>query len=123
MYGSLVNRTYEAMTIGAPEPFAGMDATITSYTDRQAATVFDWDPKARIVIVRCDRVTRPADAQPYTQDWVCKPNPNGTPWYFRQSKSGRWERVTLNPVTRRWNKVDAGGLILGVKDHYHDYSF
>ena len=123
MQGSLVNRMYESMTIGAPEPFVGMDATITSYTDRQAATVYNYYPDTRMVVVREDEVTRPFEAKPYSQDWICKPNPSAPPKYFRMSKSGRWDRVTVNPATGRWKKVECTGLILGVKDHYYDFQF
>lgn len=121
MQGSLVNRMYESMTIGAPEPFVGMDATITYYTDRQAATVYDYDPKTRIVTVREDEVTRPFEAKPYSQDWICRPNPQGAVSHFRLGKSGRWGRVYRNASTGRWNKVENNGLILGVKDHYYDF--
>jgi hypothetical protein len=122
MHGSLQNRLYEAMTVDAPEPFVGQAATITSYTDRHAATVKSWDGK--ILAVTHDQVKRVDDnglsesqTYEYTTDF------NGVECHYRRAKDGRWERVFFNNQTKRWKKTNSSGLILGFREEYFDFSF
>lgn len=124
MQGSFTNRTYEAMTNGAPIPAVGMDATVTFYTDRHAATVSAWDEKTKVIAVQEDTVAIRDGAAPYTQDWICTPNENGAIRLFRLNKKNRWDAVYRNSETGRLNKIDGWcGLILGFKDHHYDYEF
>jgi len=125
MHGSFQNRMYEAMTNGAPQPQAGMAATITGYTDRHAATVICWDSNKEIITVQQDTAKRVDDrSMSESQKYEFSPNPDGTKWYFRRNKkTNRWDRIVLNAETGRWNKHEYGGLILGMRNEYYDYSF
>lgn len=118
----MFNQMYESMTIGAPEPVVGMGATITHWTDRDAATVVAWDGK--IIQVQQDHAKRidgngMSDAQRYEYE----PNPDGRVYAFRRNKSNRWVPVRFNEQTKRWNNAEGCGLIVGFRDRYYDYSF
>jgi hypothetical protein len=118
----MINEMYEAMTINAPEPVVGMGATMTGYTDRQAGTVVAWDGK--IVSVQDDDVRRTdANGMSDAQQYECTPNPNAPINHYRRDRDNRWVRVIRNPETGRWKSYRYGGLILGFRDHYHDFSF
>lgn len=125
MYGSIQNRLYESMTIGAPEPKAGMGATITGYTDRHAATVICWDANKEIITVQEDTAKRiDNNGMSESQKYEFSPNPDGTKWYFRRNKkTGRWNRIVFNEKTSRWNKHEYGGLTVGMRSEYYDFSF
>lgn len=122
MIGSFQNRMYESMTIGAPEPVVGMGATITCYTDRHAATVKSWDGK--ILVVTRDQVKRVDDnGMSESQTYEYTTNFDEVEYHHRRAKNGRWERVYFNNETKRWKKVGSGGLILGFRSEYYDFSF
>lgn len=122
MYGSFQNRMYEAMTIDAPEPFVGQAATITCYTDRRAATVKSWDGK--ILVVTRDIARRIDDnGMSESQEYEYTTNFDDIEYHHRRAKDGRWERVYFNNETKRWKKSRSGGLILGFREEYHDFSF
>ena len=122
MNGSLMNRLYEGMIIDAPEPKAGMGATVTHYTDRDAATVVAWDGK--IVTVQYDHAERvDSNGMSDAQQYKYTPNPEGTKLYFRRDKHGRWVNVIRSRTTGRWISSRSCGLALGIRDAHFDYSF
>jgi len=120
---SLINSMYNRMTIGAPEPTVGMGATITHWTDRDAATVVYWDGK--IVGVQEDRAERTdGNGMSDSQCYQYSPWLDGPIRYFRRDKHGAWRSVSRNDQTGRWAlSGNTNGLILGRRDRYYDYSF
>ncbi|WP_306150695.1 hypothetical protein [Roseovarius sp. MMSF_3281] len=120
--GSGINHIYSRMTKGAPEPEVGMGATLLSWTDRKAATVIEVDGK--IVKVQHDTAIRTDDlGMTDCQSYRYERNPGGCIETFRRDGQGGYDPVHWNDQTKRWNKVGRGGLIVGKRDHYHDFSF
>jgi len=118
----MMNAIYESMTINAPEPVVGMGATMTGYTDRTAGTVVAWDGK--IVAVQNDTARRiDNNGMSESQEYEYSPNPEGAISHYRRDKNNRWVRVVRNPETGRWNVHPYGGLVLGFRREYFDYSF
>lgn len=118
----MLNQIYESMTINAPEPELGMAATITHWTDRDAATVVGI--LGKVVKVQQDHAKRTdtngmSDAQSYEYSR----NPDGRVYFFRRDKHNRWVQVKFNELTGRWNNAAGPGLILGFRDEHYDYSF
>lgn len=127
MYGSVTNRIMERATVGQPEPTVGMGATLTSYTDRHAATIVSVETvggRCRIT-VREDKANRTdKNGMSESQTYLYETDPNGAVHNFLRETNGRWTLVTFNDRTKRWNKADGGyGLRIGARDHYHDFSF
>lgn len=125
LYGSLQNRIMESSK--QPVPECGMGATLTSYTDRHACTVIGITQKHGRVIqieVQEDKAIRTDDnGMSDSQDYRYEPNPKGITHIFRLNKKGVWKQASFNEQTKRWNVRDGYGLLLGVRRHYHDYSF
>ena len=104
--GSVMNHL---MTSGGqPEPAVGMGATICFWTDRHAATI--------VKVTRCqihvqeDIVTRIDDnGMSECQRYSYAPNPDAPVIVFRNTKRG-------------W-RSKSGGLLIGTRRHYYDYSF
>lgn len=120
--GSGINHIYSRMTKGAPEPEVGMGATLLRWTDRQAATIILVHD--RIVKVQHDTATRTDDlGMSDCQSYEYAPNPDGCVETFRRDGSGGYDPVRFNYQTKRWNKTGRGGLIVGKRDQYHDFSF
>jgi hypothetical protein len=120
--GSAINHLYSRQTKGAPEPKIGMGATILRWTDRQAGTIIAVE--GDVVHVQHDKATRTdQNGMSDCQDWSCEPDPGGAVETFRQDGEGGYDAVRWNPETKRWNKSGRGGLIVGKRDHYHDFSF
>ena len=104
--GSVLN--HFMTTSAQPEPVVGMGATICCWTDRHAATI--------VKVTRCqihvqeDIATRTDDnGMSESQRYEYQPDPNGAVIVFRKTKHG-------------W-KSKSGGLLVGVRRHYHDFSF
>jgi hypothetical protein len=104
--GSVMNHL---MTGGSqPEPAVGMGATICCWTDRHAATI--------VKVTRCqihvqeDIATRiDNNGMSECQQYEYRPDPNGAVIVFRKTKRG-------------W-KSKSGGLLIGTRRHYYDFSF
>ena len=117
-YGSLVNTLYDGdATDFASQVKVGDGATVLYYTDRRAATVVDVRNNGKTVTVQEDTATRTdglgmTDAQTYE---------------YTRNLDGRTMTFTLRKNGRYVRKGDTmrGGLAvrLGVRNHYHDYSF
>lgn len=119
--GSLVNHM---MSLGsAPEVTIGMGATLLSWTDRDAATVVSYDAKRQIVGVQQDDAKRTdTNGISEAQEYEFTPNPNAYISYFKFGRKG-WNRVRFNEETKRWVKTGSGGLSVGVRSKFHDFSF
>ena len=123
--GSLTNHILSRATIGQPEPVEGMGATILAWTDRYPGTIINVTKISQTVVyVREDKATRTDNnGMSESQTYSYEANPNGRLWTFRQTKSGGWEELTVNPKTGRFNKVDGCGLRIGERAKYNDFSF
>jgi len=118
---SLVNHLYSRMTNGQPEPTAGMGATILKWSDRTAATVIAWD--GNVLTIQEDDAKRvDKNGMSDCQDYEYTPNPHGSTHTFRRNKAGGWKPCWRDSETRRW-RMGEGGLIVGLRQQYHDYSF
>lgn len=124
--GSLVNHLYAREVNGQPTPEVGMGATLLSYTDRHAATITNVETIRGVmyITVQEDKSVRTdKNGMSECQDYEYSRDPNGREQTFRVGKSGMWERVYKNPETGRWKKTDCGGLRIGHRNTYHDFSF
>lgn len=120
--GSGINHIYSRMTKGAPNPEVGMGATILSWTDRHSATVIEVD--GRIVKVRRDRAVRTdRNGMSEVQEYQFLRDESQPIETFRRDGEGGYDPVIWNAQTNRWNKCGRGGLIVGKRDHYRDFSF
>ena len=121
IYGSLHNRLMEASK--QPVPVIGMEATITSYSDRHAGTVINVGPK--MVVIQEDKSIRTdTNGMSDCQSYRYERDSEGRLVTFRQDRSGHWREVKFNSESRRYRFVDGGcGLVLGNRDSYYDYSF
>lgn len=118
---SFVNHLYSAAK--SPEPVVGMPATILSWTDRRPATVVEVNSKKRYIVVQEDNARRiDNNGMSESQEYEYTPNPEANRQVFRKMKDGSWLRHVINPATNRLVKR-SGGLMLGRREKYHDFSF
>ena len=123
--GSMTNHLYSRANAGI-EPTVGLGCTILEWTDRHAATIYEVKKMGAgdVIMVREDISVRTDDrGMCDDQSYEYTPNASGKITHFR-FKNGKWNEVVLNTMTRRWNNVVPGkGIVLGLRDSYHDYSF
>ena len=118
--GSLVNNLLASMS-NAPQ--IGMGATLLSYTDRNPATVVGWDMVKAIVTVQEDDYKRiDKNGLSESQEYEYTQNTSNYKVSFKWTKKG-WVRVVFNPETNRWKQSPCGGLYIGEREKYHDFSF
>ena len=112
--GSLVNHIADASNpSGEPKPRIGMGATIISWSDRHAATIVSVSRTGHQVEVTRDKATRTDDrGMSEVQEWAFEPQPDGPREVYTRRRDGRYRQ-----------KGGQGRLILGLRDHYHDFSF
>lgn len=126
-YGSLNNRLMEMGVKGQPDPEVGMGATVTGYTDRHAATIVSVEKmkNGRFLIgIQRDNAKRVDDnGMSESQTYVFTPNTKASINFYMQDKKGMWKSVYKNAVTGRWKQTDDGGLRIGDRDEYYDFSF
>jgi hypothetical protein len=120
--GSLVNHLYSRMTVGAPEPTVGMGVTMLSWTDRDAGTIVEVNDKKRYIAVTEDSKTRIdnngiSESQEYEYTAVM----DGYRNYYRKDRKGQWRRCYFNNNGRL--VFGTGGLIIGRRESYYDFSF
>ena len=142
--GSLVNHLHSRGVIGQPDPVVGMGASILSWSDRHAASIYGvWIKKpgkpeicqplseaakllgysiSRIVVGRDIAKRVDNNGLSECQDYEFSPDPNARPYYFRIGRNGLWEQIAQNDVGR-WVKAGGQGLRIGKRDEYHDFSF
>lgn len=90
------------------EPVVGMGATVCCWTDRHAGTIVKVTPCQ--IHLQYDTATRTDDnGMSESQSYDYEPNPNAPVVVFRKTKQG-------------W-KSQGKGLLIGFRQHYHDYSF
>ena len=101
-------------------------ATLLSWSDRRAATVVEVFTKGSYdyLVVQQDTATRVdkngmSDAQTYEYTR----NPEGSTYTFRIGKKGVFEQVYVNSETGRYVKARVGGLAVGYRNEYYDFSF
>jgi hypothetical protein len=110
LFGSLTNRVMEY--VSQPTPQVGDGATITSYSDRSAATVVKV-LTANKVVVQLDKATRiDSNGMSESQEYIYEPNPSGNLIIFTRRKNGRW-----------LEQKGSQGIRFGERDHYYDFSF
>tara|TARA_R110000868_G_scaffold90895_2_gene251891 strand:- start:11805 stop:12188 length:384 start_codon:yes stop_codon:yes gene_type:complete len=120
--GSLVNHIYSRMTKGEPEPTVGMGVTMLSWTDRDAGTIVEVNVKKRYIAVTEDdkkRVDNNGISE--SQQYEYTPAVDSHPYYYRKDKKGQWRRCYHNENGRLVFSI--GGLILGRRESYYDFSF
>ena len=120
--GSLVNHLYSRMTVGAPEPTVGMGVTMLSWTDRDAGTIVEVNDKKRYIAVTEDSKVRIdnngiSESQEYEYTAVM----DGYRNYYRKDRKGQWRRCYFNNNGRL--VFGTGGLIIGRRESYYDFSF
>jgi hypothetical protein len=92
-------------------PQVGDGATICILTSRIAATVVG-ATKSTITVQRDFALRTDRNGMTGTQSYVYHPNIHGTKHVFRRTKDG-WKSNLLG--------LAYPGLILGVRDHFHDF--
>ena len=121
--GSLINHVLSSRTTGEP-PYAGMPATLLSWSDRYPATVVEVNNLKRYIVVQEDdarRIDRNGLGEQQVYEYT--PNPNGHRRIFRKMKNGQWAEHFVNPETKRLVKASSCGLRLGHREKYEDPSF
>lgn len=117
--GSLVNHIYSRSSL---VPEIGMGATLLHWSDRDAATVIAWNGK--LLTVQQDKAIRHKDNIGMREDqrYDYERDPDGQIHHFKLTPKG-WMKVWFNPDTQRWNTVGKGGIVVGRRETYYDYSF
>jgi len=126
MQGSLINRLQERMVVGAPTPTVGMGVTMNSYSDRHPGTIIKVEKsgKGLIITVQEDNAKRiDNNGISESQEYEYTPNLQGAIYFYKQKEPNtRWVKMYLNPETNRLNKT-CGGIYLGEREEYYDFSF
>jgi hypothetical protein len=123
---SVTNHIYSRATKGAPEPQVGTGATVLGWTDRHAATVTKVETvrgKLMVTVQRDHARRTDSNGMSESQTYEFTPNSDGACSTYRRMPNGQWQEVSFNASTKRFNKVEGGGLLIGKRDHYHDFSF
>lgn len=124
--GSLINHLQARGVKGQPTPEVGMGATLLCYPDCRPATITKVESlrgKTYVTVQEDNAERTDKNGMSECQDYVFTRNVDGSESTFRTDKNGMWERVYKNPETGRWIKSSTGGLRIGQRDKYHDFSF
>lgn len=105
-----------------PDPKVGMGATLLGWTDRYAATIIEIT--GGVLTVREDHAKRiDTNCRSDHQLYEYTANPAGGVSQYRLD-NGVWVGVTFNDRTKRFDHEAEGyALIVGIRDHYFDFSF
>lgn len=123
--GSLVNHIYSRAVKGEPEPYVGMGVSRLSWSDRHAGSIVEVFKKKDVLYIKVqdDNVVRvDKNGISESQDYEYSPNPDGAIHYYRKGKKGFWENVYINPESGRFKK-GVGGIKIGIREEYYDFSF
>ena len=125
--GSLMNHLYSRMTNGQPEPVVGMGATLLGWTDRDPATIIKVEKTKKgawIIAVQEDNAQR-TDNNGFSesQEYEYSANPNGYISYFRFEEGKGWRGISPGKKAGSWKLNGGGGLLIGSRRKYHDFSF
>lgn len=93
-----------------PEPKVGDGGTVCMWTDRVAVTIVKVTPTT-VTVQRDTAVRTDHGGMSDQQSYEYRPNPVGVKYVFRKTKEG-WRNKSLGLA-----------LVVGVRKHYHDYSF
>ena len=116
--GSLINHVMSCSSL-APE--VGMGATILSWSDRNPATVIGWNGK--LLTVQYDKAIRTdSNGMSECQQYDYERDPDGAIRHYKLTPKG-WFEVSFNEETQRWNTVGKGGVAVGYREKFYDYSF
>jgi hypothetical protein len=120
--GSLVNYIYGNSTIGDVK--IGDPATLTSWSDRSAATVTDVFAYGKYDYISVTKdISKVVGGTGYGDEvYEYSRDPNGYEETFRVV-DGKLISVYKNTVTGRWIKRNSGGCFVGRRDSYRDPSF
>lgn len=119
--GSLINHVLSQESC---VPQIGMGATILSWTDRHPATVIGWDEKKMIVTIQADKYTRvDQNGMSDCQDYEFTADPTGPIYHYRWRDKKGWIEIFRNKETGRWVQSTRGGLTVGRRERYYDFSF
>jgi glyoxylate utilization-related uncharacterized protein len=123
--GSLVNHLYARGTKGQPEPVVGMGATFLHYTDRSAGTISKVETIKGVLYIEVQgdlsiRTDKNGFSESQVYTYIPQPDAHASRWRF---KNDRWEQIYLNTETNRWKVSKNGGLRIGSRETYHDFSF
>lgn len=121
--GSLTN--YLIADVVAGELEVGAGATVLSWTDRFPATVIKVEEKGKsvYVTVQYDKYKRiDLNGMSESQSYEYTRDPEGATRVFRSTNGKGWVAVRKNEETGRMVKC-SGGLVIGYREHYHDFSF
>jgi hypothetical protein len=115
--GSLINHLYSRQAPALPK--VGDGATLLGWTDRHAATVVEVKetPTQVKVTVQVDHATRiDGNVMSESQVYVYAPNPDAqkVTYTFAKLPDGRLKQLGAKRQ---------GGLALGYRDEYYDFSF
>ena len=119
--GSLINHLFSGSAFHKPE--IGEGATLLSWTDRYPATVIDYDEKKKIVTVQDDKYVRiDKNGLSESQTYEYAANTDGCTRTFKHN-GDKWYPVVFNKESKRWNKVNACGVLIGRREKYNDPTF
>jgi hypothetical protein len=118
-YGSVFNYLMAGSKPGAPE--VGMGATILMYSDRHAATIVEVGTNKagevnKIVVTR-DHYRR-TDSLGMTdsgQEYEFTPNPDGAKVTYTKRRNGQF-------IEQGSPMRGGGGILIGHRDHYYDFT-
>ena len=120
---SLVNHVMANQ--GAPETISiGDPATILGWSDRHPATVIHVFKKGKYfyIEVQQDSAKWVGDVEMSdSQEWEYSRDPNGRTTTWRIDNG--FKRVDLSLTTGRYLLSGTGGLIIGRREKFYDYSF
>ncbi len=100
-----------------PQAKVGEGATILYWTDRVAGTIVSVSKTGREIVVQEDKAIRTdSNGMSDAQDYRYEPNPEGIKRTFTLRSNAHWvlKGESLHRGTR---------AALGIRRHYHDYSF
>ena len=124
--GSLMNHLDSRSVKGEPAPYVGMGATLLSWSDRHAGTIVEVFKKKNVLYIKVQEdnsVRIDKNGMSESQEYEYSSNPNGKISYFRKvAPYGFWQAVYIKPETGKFN-IGSGGIKIGVRDEYYDFSF
>lgn len=121
--GSVMNHLYSRMTIGEPAVYVGMGVTFLSWTDRSPGTIVEVNTKKNYIVCiedDCKRIDKNGMSE--CQEYEYTTNPDGHERYFRKDKNGQWRGMRFNE-NGRLVYSGVGGLRVGEREKYYDFSF